>query len=313
MKYFVAGIHKVFSGLPGIFICLFLFFGRVTAHSQVPEFSKVPNLYDGDSIRITNLIANGIKVSKGKVICWFPKDSLSPGKMNSITDTINKGISGAEKYLGVPLPWQSHPLNLPYTFYFIKDTIISHASSAGFVSISFWRIKEDKAPWLHEALHEMLDTKTGNWSGKDVTEDFQMKHMPLWLFEGLADYISLQVSLSENLTRYDVFSRSYSTNNDSLYLHDENTDKQSYILSYIGARGILPELSSKQRVQYAPGFYHGSCSFVNFLTDKYGIKMLLAAISDFGKETETIQKISGKSIDQLKKEWLNNINPEKGN
>ena len=33
---------------------------------------------------------------------------------------------------------------------------------------NLWRIKNGKAPWLHEAMHEMLDTKTGNWTSKAV-------------------------------------------------------------------------------------------------------------------------------------------------
>jgi len=31
-------------------------------------------------------------------------------------------------------------------------------------------------------------------------------------------------------------------------------------------------------------------------------------ISSFGKEQETIEKLTGKSLDTLKKEWLNKLN-----
>ena len=280
-----------------------LLFVSTSAAAQLPDFSKVPNLYDGDSANITYLVNNGIKISKGKTICWFPKDSLPGDKMKAIADTINTGILAAEKFINAPQSWQSHFFTQPYTFYFRFDTIISHASAAGFVSVSFWRIKSGKAPWLHEAMHEMLDSKTGSWMSKSVSEDEQMKNMPLWLHEGLADYISLQVSRSLNLKWFDIFSRSYSVNTDSLYLADQKSEKAAYIVPYIGAKGIMPELGSKDRINYAPCFYHGSASLVKYIAETYGIKILLTAIASFNQEQEMLEKLTGKKMETLKQEW----------
>jgi hypothetical protein len=53
--------------------------------SQLPDFSKAPNLHEGDSLNIAYLINNGVKITNGKVIAWFPKDSLSEKRMNEIT------------------------------------------------------------------------------------------------------------------------------------------------------------------------------------------------------------------------------------
>jgi hypothetical protein len=208
--------------------------------------------------------------------------------------------------LHAPLVWQSHNINEPYTFYFRFDSIISHASKAGFVSVSFWRIKSGKAPWLHEALHEMLDTNTGSWFNASISEEEANKEMPLWLFEGLPDYISLKVSQVENLPWYDVFSRSSATNIDSIFMEDMKSDKVSYIISFIGKKGIIPELYSKDRILYAPAFYHGSSSFVQYIVDKYDVEILLNAISSFRKEQEKIEELTGKSIDILKKSGLIN-------
>jgi hypothetical protein len=275
--------------------------------SQVPDFSKVPTLYEGDSLNITYLINNGVKITNGKVIAWFPKDSLSEKKMNEITDLLNAGISGAEKFINAPLPWQVHQPNEPYTFYFRFDRFVSHASHAGFVSIPFWRIKDAKAPWLHEAVHEMLDTKTGSWSGPDVTDKDQEDNMPLWLFEGLPDYISLKVSFIETLPRFDVFSNSHQTNIDSLFVEEIKSDKGKYILSFIGSKGLIPELFSNDRILYAPAFYHGSSSFVKYIADHYDIKILITGISSFRQEQQTIEKLAGKPLEILKKEWLDKL------
>jgi hypothetical protein len=274
---------------------------------QIPDFSKVPVLHEGDSLNITYLINNGVKISDRKVICWFPKDSLTGKQMNEIAGMLNAGIKGAEKFINAPLPWQLHPPNEPYTFYFRFDRFISHASQSGFVSVPFWRIKEGKSPWLHEVIHEMLNTKTGSWHSPEITEKEWSDKMPLWLFEGLPDYISLKISLSENLGWFDVLSNSYQTNIDSLFLNEIKSDTGLYILSFIGREGVMPQLFSSERIRYAPTFYHGSSSFVKYLAENYDLKILLTGISLFGQEQETIEKLTGKSIEILKKEWLDNL------
>ncbi len=275
--------------------------------SQVPDFSKLPILHEGDSLNITYLINNGTKITNGKVVAWFPKDSLTEKRMNEITKMLNAGIRGAEKFINAPLPWQVHPPNEPYTFYFRFDRFVSHASHAGFMSIPFRRIKEGKAPWLHEVIHEMLYSKSESMLSDSLTEKELDEKMPLWLFEGLPDYISVQVSIIEKLPRFDVFSNSDQTNFDSLFVKEMASEKAQYILSFIGKKGIMPELFSKDRPLYAPAFYHGSCSFVKYMADKYGMKIMLSGISSFGREQETIEKLAGKPLETLKKEWLDKL------
>jgi len=289
------------------FAIAFLVIVAKPVFSQIPNFSKIPVLHAGDSLNITHLINNGIKISKGKVIRWFPKDSLSEKRMNEIADMINTGISEAEKFINAPLSWQVHQSNDPYTYYFRLDSFVSHASEAGFVSIPFWRIKNGKSPWLHETIHEMLNTKTGSWFSPAITKEERFKNRPLWLFEGLPDYISFKVSRLKSLPWFDVFSNSFPTNVDSLFIENLKSDKGLYILSFIGKEGIMPELFSIDRGLYAPAFYHGSCSFVQYLTDNYGIKILLTSISSFEKEQGTIEKLTGKRLEILKKEWLDKL------
>ena len=282
----------------------------VPAMGQLPDFSKVTNLWENDSLNIVYLVQHGIPITKKKVICWFPADSLTAQRMNEIADTINAGVTSAEKFIHAPLPWQVHRFDEPYVFYFRSDSFISHASLAGFVSIPFWRIKNGKAPWLHEAIHEMLNTKTGIWEDTTIVSDEDWKkNMPLWLFEGLPDYISLEVSREDHSYWFDVFSNSASMNIDSMFRENmnEKNGKASYILSHIGKKGVMTELSSKDRRLYAPGFYHGSCSFVQYIAEHYGINVLLSGISSFQKEEETIENLCGKPLADLKKEWLNKL------
>jgi len=275
--------------------------------AQLPDFSKVPNLWEGDSVNITNLVNNGIKIMKGKAICWFPKDSLSQDQMSQIADTINIGITAAEKFINSPLSWQVHPISEPYVFYFRLDSFISHASLFSFVSIPFYRIKRARAPWLHEAMHEMLYSTTDKWFTPAMGEKFSNENMPLWFHEGLADYIAIEVSRQNGLAFFDVFSNSTVTNADSLFLENIRSENASYIISHIGSKGVMPELFLKDRMNYAPGFYHGSCSFIQFIADHYGLNVLLTAMSSSPKEQESIEMATGKSLTVLKKEWLEKL------
>ncbi|MEO8763581.1 MAG: hypothetical protein ABI416_04805, partial [Ginsengibacter sp.] len=99
----------------------------------------------------------------------------------------------------------------------------------------------------------------------------------------------------------------FQTNIDSLFVEEIRSDKGLYILSFIGAKGVMPELFSNDRTLYAPAFYHGSCSFVQYLAGQYDIKILLTGISSFGQEQETIERLTGKPLEMLKKEWLGKL------
>jgi hypothetical protein len=261
-----------------------------------------------DSLNIANLVNTGTKIADKNVIAWFPKDSLSEKRMREIVDTLNLGVKAAAEFINSPLPWQVHQMDSPYTFYFRPDSFISHASMNGFVSIPFWRIKNGKAPWLHELVHEMLNTKTGNWGHPNMTEEEADKLVPLWLTEGLADYISIKVSTLKRLVLFDVFSNSYQINPDSVFLKELKSERGDYIVSHIGKNGIMPELFSNERRLYAPAFYHGSCSFVQYIANNYDISILLTGISSFGKEQDTIEKLTGKSLELLREMWLDNLN-----
>ena len=272
--------------------------------AQVPDFSKVDYMHPGDSVNIISLINNGIKLNKGKVIAWFPKDSLSEDRMNGILDTLQMGITAAEKYIRAPRSWQVQQKESPYTYYFRTDRFISHASHAGFVSIPFWRIKNGKAPWLHEAIHEMLNTKARH----SVSEKEYAEYEPhVWLHEGLADYVAIQVSQQYDLPRFDPLANAIAGNVDSLCKTDLIRERRAYILSFVGRKGIMPELFSPERMSYAPAFYHCSCSFVKYLIKQQGLEPLLNSISASPREHEALLKLIRPSIDVLKSTWMKEL------
>lgn len=291
-----------------LFFLVVLGIAGTRATSQMPDFSSVPNLLAGDSLQITQLINNGAKHTKGKVIAWFPKDSLSIGQIDKILDTLNKGIAAAELFIKAPHAWQVQQKDMPYTFYFRPDSFISHASDAGFVSIPFWRIKQGKSPWLHEVVHEMLNTKAGNWINRSVSDEVWAKNMPLWLSEGLPEYISMSVSEKLKLPLFDVFTNSFLSNIDSVCREDLKSSKADSVLFFIGRKGAMTSLYGKERRLYAPIFYHCSCSFVKYLAEQAGIEPLVESLAAYPTEMEELEKRLPASIAALKKMWLAKIN-----
>lgn len=281
-------MHKQF--LKYIAVLWFIIIKCIPGHCQIPSFTSVPNLDPEDSLNITKLIMNGTKVRTGIAIGWFPKDSLSSEKMNNIMDSLNRGIVAAEKFIKAPYSWQVQEKGKPYTFYFRLDSFVSHASGAGFISIPFWRIKQGKAPWLHEALHEMLNSKASVTLSLSIPEEVLNQNMPLWLIEGLPDYISLKVGQKNNLQIFDVFTGGYVQNVDSVCKTDLAGNRSAYILDFIGTKGMMPELFGKQRRLYAPTFYHCSCSFIKFLVEQYGIDPLIASIAAYSIEMKELEK-----------------------
>ncbi|MFZ1805657.1 MAG: hypothetical protein WAU36_00455 [Cyclobacteriaceae bacterium] len=266
--------------------------------------SKAQGWGDNDSLRVIHLHDNGVKIEKGRVIAWFPKDSLSMAKMKRIVDTLNLGITKVEVLIDAPFSWQVYA-NKPVVYYFSPEKFISHASWTGYVFIPFWRIKEGKSPWLHEALHILLRTNTGSWS--DVSFEERKELMPLWLTEGLPDYLESKTSYMNQLPRFDLWNDGGFTMTDASCLSKLNGKNGDYVLEYIGREGPLPELFGENRREYSPIFYNCSFSFNKYIGEKYGQGVLLGAISNFKNEHQVIESKTGRTIAQLKEDWLREI------
>ena len=80
--------------------------------------------------------------------------------------------------------------------------------------------------------------------------------------------------------------------------------KGEKVLEYIGKEGSMRELFGNDRREYAPIFYTCSCSFTKYLAETYGLPNLVKANSEFELEHSSIEKYTGKTMNQLKQEWM---------
>ncbi len=259
---------------------------------------------DNDSLRMIALHHRGVKVESTRVVAWFPADSLPHIRMNAILDTLNRGIAKAEEFLGSPFAWQVFA-EKQIVFYFSPERFISHASWDGQVFIPFWRLKSGQSPWLHEALHIIFRSKKGSWG--DVSREERAAMMPLWLTEGLPDYADMKIVHQENFSRFDLWKDGGLLKTDSSCRGKLLGEHGEYILKFVGSPGTPPELFGEHRGQYAPAFYNCASSFVKFISDQYGVGVLVEAIAEFKNEHHVIEQRTGKSIEQIKQEWIDKV------
>jgi hypothetical protein len=250
-----------------------------------------------------DLKTNGIKFESGRAIAWFPKDSLPESRMKEIVDSLNFGIVTAQKFLQGPLEWQ-YLGNKSINYYFLPGNFVSNFDGESDVSIPLFRIRDFKAPWLHETMHALLRSKKGNWNeSSDLTNYFSM---PSWFIEGMAEFIATKIAQTDSIKKFDLMHTGGYLKVDSVCSTIIHGEFGSFIQSSVGESGVPTKLITDRR-SYARPFYTCSCSFTKYLAEKYGLDKMLVAISSFEEEQSTIEKLTGKKLEDLKSEWLNSL------
>jgi hypothetical protein len=250
---------------------------------------------------INTLRKEGVVVNRERVIAYFPRNSIPENRMNEIVDTINLAITLAEKYIGGPYDWQVFK-NKQLTYYFCSGNFMSTTSKEGDIFIPVWRAQRNKSPWLHETIHIFLRSKNGNWNPK--SNPINLFKMPMWLTEGMAEFLAMKISYNFQIPKFDIFDSGGYSKVDSICSNIINQGKGPHILKYIGEPGIMIKLFTKKRGSYAPTFYNCSCSFTKYLVETYGLDKVLYAYTNYKKEIKTIEEFTGKTMNELREDWL---------
>ena len=275
--------------------------GACSAHPTPHGVSLNP--WDEDPERMQALERNGVWKARRDVAAWFPPDSVSDARRIAILGRLERGIQAAKRFVGKP-GWSFRGDRRIY-YYFPDERFVAHAPGGNAAFIPLWRIREDKAPWLHESLHLLLATPKGDWLS--TPEDYQNRRMPLWLSEGLAESLAMEISAQEELAHFSPLIDVRASQLDALAAKCLREAPSDRVLAMIGGRGKLPELFGPDRVAYALPFYAGSTSFVRHLAARYGYAPLLGAIAAFDGEIEELEKRTGVSVEKEKADWLKAI------
>jgi len=258
-----------------------------------------------DRIAADNAISNqlrqeGVKYETKRAILWVEKNGLTQKELEEFGKLVNQGILDIEKYTGIKFDkkyYQADKLE-----YFINSKPgISRGTieSKPFIYLPLVRVKEKKAPYLHETAHKI--------AYKSIEA--------LWMAEGFCSYVQTYVA-----KRYGGYNANpFNPENidiDQLAKNHLKTDAGKKLLSLIGLNGSPLRMNAEQREPYRPIFedrrvsarifYNLSESFVQFLVAKIGLKKLIKIFDSADMQFNSM-KITGKNVDDWKADWLKSL------
>lgn len=278
------------------------------------------NAWDDDKPRKASLEQQGVAFEGRHVVAWFPGVAAPPADplnasappsrpftdadRRAIVERLDRGVAEAKRFIAKP-GWSFRGDTRIY-FYFPDANFISHAPGGNTAFIPLWRIRDDQAPWLHEAMHLLMKVD-GDWLSQP--DGVAEARMPLWLHEGLAEAISMEVDARTGMKHYSPLIDVPMDQLDAFAAGRIRACPDPHrLLMYVGGRGKLPELFGEDRMKYAAAFYAASTSFVRHLARRDGgYQHLLAAIAAFDHEAENYERLSGQSLDALKQHWATSI------
>ncbi len=251
-----------------------------------------------DGERVATLQRDGAKLESEHVIIWYPK-SLSEPDAQALITRLDPGVAGLWQRVGTH-PWQAVRKG-KITYYLSDDMFVSHASGRAAVFVPMARVRDGHAPFLHEATHELL-ASTRRDRGPDVVR------RPLWLTEGLPDYIARLVAADLGTTESGPFETPMISSADGICAERARTANGATMMPFIGSTAWPDVLYTTDRGRFAPTFYTCSLSFVSYLVDHVALSTLID-LFDMGpaEMIARLNKMRGKTIAGWRSEWLQKI------
>jgi len=281
-----------FAGAALLLVCL-------AARAQPPSDTRSAAALDRE--RVAYLTANGVRAATSRAVVWVPPDTLSHDEAQALAQTLAGGVEAIDEFLHAPRPWQRPPGAVEYFFH--PAMFISHANAVeGRVFISFPRIADGTAAFLHEATHALLFPSQSFLA----TYEGEEEEVP-WLVEGLPTYVAKAVAEQTGFAEGNPFPIGSIEEIDATCARSLATPVGAEIAPFIGALGTPAGLSSRERrSEVAPAFYACAASFSKFLAEVIGIEGLVDLMVE-PVVHPGIERRAGRSMDQLRAGWRERI------
>ena len=263
-------------------------------------FAQQPlNWAADDGNRVAALIKDGAHVDGEHTIIWFPR-SFSQADAEALRGTLDPAVAGLWRRVGVH-DWQVVPKG-KITYYLVDDAFVAHASGRSAVFVPMARVRDGRAPYLHEATHELLASKRRD-AGQPATV------RPLWLTEGLPDYIARLVAQDRGITEEGPFGTPTLDGVDATCAERARTADGATMLPFVGAPGRPEILFTTDRQRFAPTFYACSFSLTKHLAGRVGLDALVGLFAYPPSEMiSRLDRIGSAPLATLRTEWLRSIN-----
>lgn len=261
-----------------------------------------------DSVNIAWLETHGRRLAGQQVVLWAPADLMSAVHQAALVDSLDRGVAELHRLIGSPLAWQRIG-NRPIQYYLVADSIISHASGKDVVFISIYRALNGRAPYLHEATHELLSPPPPFYEDEypdSAQAEAVFQAWPLWLTEGVPDVLAQQASSIAGVHEGDVFAIGGLAKVDSTCASRLTTNPwRADILRVIGGPGVVEALFTTDRRQVAPVFYACGQSMAKYVIELIGMEQTIAlfpAIKN-GDWTAMLERAAGMPLATLRARW----------
>jgi hypothetical protein len=261
-----------------------------------------------DSANIAWLEANGRRTEGQQIVLWAPPEQMSGEWQAALTDSVDRGVAALRRQIGSPLSWQRIGTR-SIRYYLVPDRLISHATGKDVVFISMLRVQDGRAPYLHEAVHELLAPEAPFFYDEypDTTQaEAVLQSMPYWLEEGLPDVLAQRAASEAGTREGDVFAiggleRADSTCAARLAQSPYRED----LLRVIGGRGYIDALFTTDRIKVAPAFYACAQSMAKYLVDVIGMARTVDVFPAMKRRdwVGSIERSAGVPLDTLRARW----------
>lgn len=252
-----------------------------------------------DGKRVESLVKGGSRIEGTHVILYFPL-SLPRVDAEVLVKRLDPAVEGLWRQVGVH-DWQAVPKGR-ITYYLHDDAFVAHASGRSAVFVPMARVKDGRAPFLHEATHELLASKRSRMS--EAFGSATPVRYPLWLTEGLADYVARVVTNQLGIIEEGPFGPRTLSEADALCAERARTLDGASMLPFIGANAVPDALFTTDRARFAPTFYSCSLSFTKYLAKQIGLDELINLFALTPTDLVTrLDGVAGHPLSVIVTEW----------
>lgn len=296
------------SRLPLLFVLLAMAFNARVSVGQTSSLTAAPlNWGADDGKRVADLTATGERREAKLAILFTPAGAIDDSEETALLDRLDKGNNELRRLVGRHA-WQVVRAE-KITYYISPDRFVSHASSKGAVFISLARLQDGRAPYLHEAAHELLESYATPAVVDPEVERRLDAIWPVWLTEGLADYVAQTAATRAGIVEGDVFDIGGIAGANAACRDRMKGPRGPELLPFMGAVGTPPALMTTERAEVAPTFYACGLSFTKFVVDRIGLAETIALMPLIVKNgvLRRIEQLAKKSMGSLLAEWRKTI------
>jgi hypothetical protein len=255
-----------------------------------------------DGARIDVLTRGGRRIEGAHLAVWHPP-SLLPSDADRILRRLDPAIAALWTRIGTH-DWQAVPKGR-LTFYLSDDSFVSHASGRGAVFVPMARVIDGRAPYLHEATHELLASTHVDPAPSAAAPPVRR---PLWLTEGLPDYVAQLVATEIGMSEEGPFASGGWSGADRVCAERARTADGATMLPFVGGPGRPEVLFTTERARFAPTFYTCALSFTKFLAGRATLDTLVALFGVPPSETLTrLDTLAGLPLATHRSAWLTAI------